>query len=108
MIEVSQPDKLVSRILEFWEANEFDEETIMERIQTEFKMSKEDAELAIELTKTGHFRAQLFATGQKYPKNNLNNNPIVNSAIKLTLLKLGRPELYAITIQQGKPWWKFW
>ena len=38
----------------------------------------------------------------------LENNPIIKSALKLGLSKLGRPELYEITMEQNKPWWKFW
>ncbi|KIC92923.1 hypothetical protein [Flavihumibacter solisilvae] len=99
-----QPDKLVSRIFELWEDDKSDENWVLERIQREFNLSIEEAESALELTKTGCFRAQLIFAGKKYPRNNLCDNPILISAIKIALIKSGRPKLGE---KQSKPWWKF-
>jgi hypothetical protein len=46
--------------------------------------------------------------GQAYPKNNLSDNAIVNTAIKIGLTKLGRPELYKSNNEPKRAWWKIW
>lgn len=101
-------DKLVNSILALWDAGIKDDGFVIEKLESEFGISKDDAELALELTKTGLFRAQIISSGVTYPKNNLSNNQIITSALKIGLTKLGRQELYAKIVNQNKPWWKFW
>ena len=106
-MEIIVADNIVNRILSLWDEEVTDEATIIKTIQSEFELSMDDAEMALELTQTGLFRAQIICTGNSYPANNLNDNPIVRSAIKIGPTKLGRPELYTLATRKNKPWWKF-
>ena len=100
-------DKIVKRIFELWEEGVQNEKTIIEKIQSEFQISANDAEAIFELTQTGFFRASFIISGKKYPDNNLNNHPIVKAALKLALANLGKPELHVDSVRKN-PWWKFW
>ncbi|MBO9204843.1 MULTISPECIES: hypothetical protein [Niastella] len=91
------PDNIVERIINLWDIGVDEEEKVIEIVQTEFQISEDYAESIFELIKIGLFRAQLKSTGAKYPKNNLDDDPYVRSALKIGLRNLGY-----------KPWWKFW
>jgi hypothetical protein len=108
LMKMPDPDTLVNRILALWEEGIKDDTAVIEKIRSEFQFSQNDAEWALELTQTGLFRAQIISKGEKYPKNNLTNNPVVRTALRIGLTKLGRPELYETTVRQDKRWWKFW
>ena len=99
---------VVERIFSLWDEGEKDDEIIIDSICTEFNISNNDAESLFELTQAGVLRANFIFSGQQYPQSNLNNNPIVKSAIGIRLSKLGRPDLYETIIKKEKPWWKFW
>jgi hypothetical protein len=98
---------VVERIFSLFDEGIKDDEIIIDTICAEFHISNDDAESLLELTQAGLLRANFIFSGQQYPKSNLNNNPIVRSAIKIGLSKLGRADLYE-NIKQNKPWWKFW
>ena len=100
-------DKIVKRISDLWEEGMQNENTIIEKLQTEFQISANEAETTLELTQSGFFRASFIISGKKYPENNLDNHPIVKAALKLALSNLGRPDLYIESVKQN-PWWKFW
>lgn len=107
-MKILDPDTVVNRIIALWEAGIKDDIVVIEKIQSEFQITENEAETALELTQTGLFRAGIIANGQKYSNNNLTKNPIVTTALRIGLTKLGRPELYKTAVCQGKPWWKFW
>jgi hypothetical protein len=98
---------VVERIFSLWDEGVKDDEIIIGMISEEFNISNDDGESLLELTQAGFLRANFIFNGQQYPKSNLNNNPIVKSAMKIGLSKLGRADLYE-NIKQNKPWWKFW
>ena len=104
----SDCEKIVYQILALWNKGMKDDITVIESLQSEFGMSTEDAELALELTKTGLFRAAIISGGNRYPKNNLNKNPIVRSALKIGIAELRRLEQSAPAAKKEKPWWRFW
>lgn len=91
------PDNITERIISLWDTGLKDEEKVMEIIQSEFNISEDDVEWIYERIKIGLFRAQFKIAGEKYPKNNLNDDPYVRSALKIGLRNLGY-----------KAWWKFW
>lgn len=91
------PDNIVERIISLWDTGMKDEEGIIGIIHSEFHIPEDDVESIFELIKIGLFRAQFISTGEKYPKNNLDDDPYVKSALKIGLQNLGY-----------KPWWKFW
>jgi len=99
---------VVERIFSLWDKKVKEDEIIIDTICTEFNISNNDAESLLELTQAGVLRANFIFKGQQYPKSNLNNNPIVKSAMGIMLSKLGRPDLYETVIKQKEPWWKFW
>lgn len=99
---------VVERVITLLESNIETDSTIIDQIKSEFQVGEDDAESIPELTRTGLFRAQIFSSGMKYPKCNLNDNPILMAALRIGLNKLHRPELYQVFISQQKPWWKFW
>ena len=91
------PDNIVERIISLWDTGMKDEEKVIEIIHAEFHIPEDDVESIFELIKIGLFRAQFTSAGEKYPKNNLDDDPYVRSALKIGLRYLGY-----------KPWWKFW
>ena len=99
---------IVERIFLLWDEGVKDDEIIIDTICAEFNISNIDAESLLELTQAGLLRANFIFNGQQYPKSNLNNNPIVRSAMGIGLSKLGRPDLSETITEQNKPWWKFW
>jgi hypothetical protein len=99
---------VVERILSLFDEGIKDNEIIIDTICAEFYISNDDAGSLLELTQAGLLRANFIFSGQQYPKSNLNNNPIVRSAMKIGLSKLGRADLYETVIKQNRPWWKFW
>ena len=107
-MDIAHPDRLVERIMKLWDDGMKDESKLVETLTTEFQITTDDAEWALELTQTGLFRANIISSGQKYPKSNLTDEPILKSALKAGLNKLGRPELYEIAVRQDRPWWKIW
>ncbi|MCA6369020.1 MAG: hypothetical protein IM631_05035 [Cytophagales bacterium] len=107
-MDITHSDRLVERIMKLWDDGMKDESKLVETLTTEFQITTDDAEWALELTQTGLFRANIISSGQKYPKSNLTDEPILKSALKAGLNKLGRPELYEIAIRQDRPWWKIW
>ena len=100
-------EKLVERIISLIEEGNTDSE-IIEKLESKFTFTDCDAELALELVRTGLFRASFTAKGQTYPKNNLSDNPIVIAAIKIGLEKLEVEDILKKDIPKNKPWWKFW
>lgn len=107
-MDVKHSDRLVDRIMNLWDEGIEDDSKVIEIIGTEFQMTIDEAEWALELTRTGLFRARFISSGQKYPTSNLWDEPILVSALKAGLTKLGRPELFEITLRQARPWWKIW
>lgn len=99
-------DTIIERIFSLWDAGVKDDEVIINTISDEFNLESNDAESFLELTQAGYLRANFIIKRQQYPKSNLNNNPIVKSAIAFGLSKLGQPN--ATRSKQNKPWWKFW
>ncbi|HWJ28952.1 MAG TPA: hypothetical protein VNS32_20580, partial [Flavisolibacter sp.] len=75
-MEIIDPDILVNKIIALWDAGIKDDATVIEKIQSEFQISENEAETVLELTQTGLFRAQIMSNGQgqKYPKSNLTKN----------------------------------
>lgn len=102
-----EPDILVNRVFELWDSGIKDDVTIITQLQSEFHISENNAESVFELTQTGCLRAYFKAAGQSYPKNNLEDNAIVKSALRICLVKLGKPELNKDP-DKKKPWWKLW
>jgi hypothetical protein len=100
-------EKIVKRISELWEGGTTNENSIIEKIQSEFQVSANDAETMLELTKAGFLRASFIISGKNFPKNNLNNNPIVKKAIQVALSNSGKSELYKKAVKKRR-WWKFW
>ena len=107
-METIGSNKIIERIFSLWDKGVKDDEIIIDTICIEFNISNNDAESLLELTQAGALRANFIFNGQQYPNSNLNNNPIVRSAMGIVLSKLGRPDLYETIIKQEKPWWKFW
>jgi hypothetical protein len=101
-------DKVVEKIFSLWDAGVKDDETLINTISDEFNIERNDAESFLELTQAGLLRANFIFNGQQYPKSNLNNNPIIRSAMGIGLSKLGRPDLFEPITKENKPWWKFW
>ena len=106
-------DQDINRLVEFTysllDQGGLDDQAIIEKISSEFPFDDCDAETVLELVRTGLFRASIIAGGLEYPKNNLESDPIVSTAIKIELAKLGRPELYKDNKDSNKKkWWKFW
>ena len=104
-------DSVVERIFSLWDEGANDEEIIINTINNEFNMEGIDTESFLELTRSGFLRANFLAKGTLFPKSNLNDHPIVLSALKIGLIKLGHPELYEKyenIVKPKKPWWKFW
>jgi len=104
----SDNDKVVERIFSLWDQGIKDETAMIKTIAAEFNLEETDAESFYELTQAGYLRAGFISQGKSYPKNNLNENPIVLSALKIGLYKLGHSELFKIDIKPKRPWWKFW
>ena len=99
-------DKIVKRISDMWE-EKVNEDSIIEKIQSEFQISLNDAEKIFELTQIGFLRASFINAGKKYPENNLTKNAIVETATKVALANLGKLHLYNTPVNQ-REWWKFW
>ena len=90
---------IVKRIFDLLNSENSNEQIIIDKIESEFEISTDEAQTVLELTKTGLFRASFISKGLQYPTNNLSDNPIVIAAQKLTLEKLNL---------QKKKWWLFW
>ena len=104
----SDCDKIVMRILALWDTGTKEDSSVIEMIHSEFGLPTEDAELALELTRTGLFHAAMIAKQNMYPNSNLNSNPIVISATKIGLWQLGCSEKFRKPSSKEKSWWKFW
>lgn len=99
---------IVERVVSLLESDMGTDSSIADQLKLEFEINDDEAEYVIELTKTGLFRAQIESAGMKYPINNLNDNPIVNAALKIGREKLSLPDKKEVAIFRKKPWWKFW
>ena len=104
-------DSVVKRIISLWEEGVKDEEIIVNTIGNEFNIEGIDTESVLELTKSGLLRADFLVNGNLFPKSNLNDHPIVLSALKIGLQESGHQELYekyVNSVKRKEPWWKFW
>ena len=100
-------ERLISRIADLWEEGIKEDVLIIEKIQHEFQLSRNDAEWILELTQAGFLRAGLIISKVNYPTSNLNNNLIVKTATKIALERLGKSDLYNEPNNRYR-WWKFW
>ena len=102
-------DPLIERVISLLNEGKYNDEKIIKTLESEFSFTEDcDAEIVLELIKTGLFRATFIAGGQTYPKNNLSDNLIVNAAIKIGLEKIEIQALLKKDIVENKSWWKFW
>lgn len=101
-------DKLVELVISLHDQGVSDSDEIISKLESEFSFSNSEAETVFELVQTGLFRASIIASGQSYPENNLSRNAIVDTAVRIGLTKLGRPELYKTNSSVKRPWWKIW
>jgi len=99
---------IVQRIFECWNNDIKDDEVILNKLISEFHLSIDDAEWTLERVKTGAFRASIISTGSSYPKNNLENDPIVKEALSFALAAIGYKEETLVSIPKQKSWWMFW
>jgi propanediol dehydratase large subunit len=107
-MEESSSCIIVNKVVALLNSERETDLTIINKVVNEFKIDENEAESVLELTKTGLFRAQFISSGQIYPKNNLQDNPVLKAALKIGLEKLGKLELYENLYPKRRPWWKIW
>jgi hypothetical protein len=66
----------------------FKDDTIIQHLKSEFNIDNDDAQFALELTRTGLFRATLLFSGKSNPIHD--KNPLTNTAVQLGLEQLER------------------
>jgi hypothetical protein len=107
-MDKSSSEIIVEKVVALLNSERETDLSIINKVVNEFKIDENEAESVLELTKTGLFRAQFISTGQLYPKNNLEDNPVLKAALKIGLEKLGKLELYENLYPTSRPWWKLW
>ncbi|MCB2376882.1 hypothetical protein LGH70_04775 [Hymenobacter sp. BT635] len=83
----SSPKEIVNFI--FTELNQGQEEDgILRLLSKEFNLPLDEAGWAVEMAKTGYFRASFIHQGQTYPRSNIDKDVFLTHAIELRLQQL--------------------
>jgi hypothetical protein len=99
---------IVQKIFDCWKNDIKDDAIILGTLIAEFGLSINDAEWILERVKTAAFRASIISTGSSYPKNNLENDPVVKEALELALRELELTGRSSDRLSKQKSWWMFW
>ena len=102
------PSDIVNKVRELWDNGYQDDEKIQRELESTFDLTDDDAAWALEMVKTGTFRALIISSGKKYPNNNLDDEPVLSEALRTKLVELGKADLITSAGKKNSSWWKFW